>query len=622
MKNAIIFVKEAFNCSFLKEIILCCLLLFLATAVAWSQPTVSSPWPASQTVCSGTKATFAITATGTPTLLYKWQVSTNGTTWNPVNDGATYSGTTTATLTILSASTSLTGDSYRCTVTNSSGSSNSSAAVLTVSSTVSPFVDPAIFGNTSTHECSNSSSGSVGGFNAAYSYQWFVSSDNGSTWTTINDDAVYSNSTTTTLDIAFDNTFNGNIYKYLVSDPATTGCSAYSGLDTFNLVATPAPQVSSPAIGNICTGTNITFSVPDSSLYYTYQWQSSSNGSTWSNITDVSPYSGTATYSLNITGATTALFYRTITTINSHGISCLSNSASSHLAIKTPPAITVQPADASVCAGAPVSFKVTVSGTSPYTYQWQTDNGTSGASWSVVSGPTTSPATSSTFTIAATSASPAISNYQVYISNACTTSPVISRTANLYVSTSGVCSILPVQLLSFSAQWLNNASTGLSWTIDPGYEVRSFTVQNSEDGVQFSNIAAVNGAKGTTSYSFIDTHPADKNSYRLQLVGAGGDITYSRIIQLTGGTMADRAELAPSVTENAATNLLLSLSHESDILYMLTDISGRTVSRNSIHLANGAHTLPLDISHLPGGVYFVRITSSQGFSKVLTLVKK
>lgn len=183
-------------------------------------------------------------------------------------------------------------------------------------------------------------------------------------------------------------------------------------------------------------------------------------------------------------------------------------------------------------------------------------------------------------------------------------------------------SVLPLQLISFSAQWINDAAANLSWTTDPQSPVAVYTVQRSTDGVRYTNIGVVTAATGRTNYSYIDFQPAINNSYRLLLTSSGGDVTYSRVIQLGENIAANRAALAPSVTERSSTSLLLSLSRASDVLYTMSDISGHMVSRYAVRLAGGDHDLPLDISRLPPGVYFVRVTGSGGLNKTLTLIRR
>jgi hypothetical protein len=82
--------------------------------------------PSSQTIATGGTASFTVGATGSDPLSYQWQKNTVN-----LNNGGHYAGVTTTTLMISGADNGDTA-SYRCVVTNAFGSTNSSAAALTV----------------------------------------------------------------------------------------------------------------------------------------------------------------------------------------------------------------------------------------------------------------------------------------------------------------------------------------------------------------------------------------------------------------------------------------------------------------------------------------------------------
>jgi len=85
--------------------------------------------PSNATVCEGSNATFTIVAGGATS--YQWQEDA-GSGFANITDNGTYSGTTTASLTINATPLSFSGRSYRCIATNGSGSSTSTGALLTV----------------------------------------------------------------------------------------------------------------------------------------------------------------------------------------------------------------------------------------------------------------------------------------------------------------------------------------------------------------------------------------------------------------------------------------------------------------------------------------------------------
>ena len=88
--------------------------------------------PLSQTVASGQNATFSVMANGNPTPTYRWQREPVGGAWTSLDDSATYAGSATASLTVNAVAPAMSGDSFRCVITNSLATATSLPAVLVV----------------------------------------------------------------------------------------------------------------------------------------------------------------------------------------------------------------------------------------------------------------------------------------------------------------------------------------------------------------------------------------------------------------------------------------------------------------------------------------------------------
>ena len=89
--------------------------------------------PSNVTVTEGETATFSVAATGSGTLTYQWQQSTdNGSTWTDI------SGATSSSYTTQAATTDMNGYQYRCKVTGTGGEATSNAATLTVTAATVP----------------------------------------------------------------------------------------------------------------------------------------------------------------------------------------------------------------------------------------------------------------------------------------------------------------------------------------------------------------------------------------------------------------------------------------------------------------------------------------------------
>ncbi len=100
-----------------------------------NQPVFFGVQPANQTVCADGGASFSVIAGGSGTLIYQWQVSSNGgSTYTDIINGGLYSGANTATLIVASPPVSMNGNYYRVVVNGSAPcvAATSTAAILMV----------------------------------------------------------------------------------------------------------------------------------------------------------------------------------------------------------------------------------------------------------------------------------------------------------------------------------------------------------------------------------------------------------------------------------------------------------------------------------------------------------
>ena len=95
--------------------------------------------PTNQAARVGQNALFTVAASGTPAPTYRWQLSTDGgSSWINLSDNTTYSGASTATLTVANVTAAFSGNLYRAVATNSVGTATSLAATLTIQLFLTP----------------------------------------------------------------------------------------------------------------------------------------------------------------------------------------------------------------------------------------------------------------------------------------------------------------------------------------------------------------------------------------------------------------------------------------------------------------------------------------------------
>lgn len=242
-----------------------------ATLTVNSLPAVSAN-PQNATICEGGSTTFSVTASGTG-ISYQWQLSTDGgTTYNNI------AGANTASYTISSAATGMSGNRYRCIVSGTcTPAVTSTAALLTVIAPVTVTSQPA-----NAEKCSGSNATfNVTGSGTGVIYQWQLSTDGGANWTNI------SGATNASLTInAVTTGMNNYRYRCLLSNSICINPVASSGA-LLTVRQLPTVSLNAAPLTSLLPGQTTTLTaVPSASTGGTLTTSWSLNGSTFSNATN------------------------------------------------------------------------------------------------------------------------------------------------------------------------------------------------------------------------------------------------------------------------------------------------------------------------------------------------
>ena len=172
-----------------------------------------SEHPASVTKAVDENAEFTVVAEGATS--YQWYLSQdNGTTWTKMN-ATRYTGTKTATVTV-KATEARDGWQFRCTVSDGTTTIDSNAATLTVAKAFEISEHPA-----SVTKAVDENAEFTVVAEGATSYQWYLSQDNGTTWTKMNA-TRYPGTTTATVTVKAIEARDGWQFRCTVSDGTTT----------------------------------------------------------------------------------------------------------------------------------------------------------------------------------------------------------------------------------------------------------------------------------------------------------------------------------------------------------------------------------------------------------------
>ncbi|MDO3645237.1 DUF6443 domain-containing protein [Mucilaginibacter sp. L3T2-6] len=422
---------------------------------------------------------------GNGTYTYQWQSSTNGTTFSNIT-GATSSGYTPPALTVSTW--------YKRQVTSNGVTVATNAAKITVYPQVTAGAITADDANYNTSPGALVVS-AAGGGTGTYTYQWLSSTD-GTTFTNITG-ATSAGYTPPALTVS-------TWYKRTVFSNGASATTAAAKITVYPQV-TAGTITADDANYNTSPGTLVVSAAGGGTGTYTYQWLSSTNGTTFTNI------SGATTVGYTPPALTISTWYER--TVTSNGASATTAAAK----------ITVYP---QVTAGAitaatinyntsPGALTVTAAGggTGTYTYQWL--NSTDGTTFTNITGATSSGYTPPALTVStwyertvtsngasATTASAKITVYPQLTAGAITPDDANYNTSPgaLAVSAAGGGTG------TYTYQWLNSTDgttfTNITGATNSGYTPPALTVST-----WYERKVTSNGVSATTAAAKVTVYP-------------------------------------------------------------------------------------------------------------------
>ncbi|MEN9549042.1 MAG: hypothetical protein RIR12_1633 [Bacteroidota bacterium] len=311
-------------------------------------------------------------------------------------------------------------------------------------------------------------------------------------------------------------------------------------------------------------------------------------GALWSPaVTLFSNASGTLPY---VAGTMAATLYAKPTTTTTYVVNrtngtCTSGNASATVTVFNPIVITTQPANQTVCNGANVTFSVANTGNAP-AYQWElsTDNG---ATWNPIAGANNNTITISNATTAITGR-----RYRVRITNTCTS--VVSNAAILTVNP------MPV----VAATDLFNQRVCLSDTLVP--------LVGTPSGGSWSGI-------GVSGFNFVPSATA-VGSYVLTYSYTNNfGCTATDTTRITVQDCPERIRLlrddAVILFPNPNSGNFFIRMNSTLYNYLGMDVyssSGQLVTKKQFHGLVYGRVIPVNLTHLPNGVYMIKFFYDDG----------
>ncbi len=576
-----------------------------AVALTVRTPPAIVAAPAARTVTAGQTANFTVSASGTAPLAFIWQrAPAESESFTTLTNGAGITGAATATLSIASTTTAMSGARFRAVVSNSLGTATSSAATLTVNKAAATVTISSLTQTFSGSSKSATVTTNPAGLAVAITYDGSATAPTnpGSypVLATITD-ANRTGSAAATLIIrkgpatvslsGLAQTFTGKPQNVgVTTTPANLPVSI-----TYNNSTTPPTNagtytVVATIVDDLRTGSK------SGSLVIAKAAQSISFAALPAAKVGDEPLSLTATASsglpvsftssnpaiATVNGSTLTLVGKgtvTITAKQTGGTNFVAAPAVARtLTVLQAPAIATPPANKSVTAGQTATLTVTASGSAPLNFQWQvsTDGGEKFAN--LDNGNGAAGATTATLSITTTTGSATFNanQYRAVVTNTAGTATSSAATLTLKLAPKIITPPVSLTVTEGQTVSLSVVATGLPM---PTYQWKKGT-------------ATLSGATGEI-LTFESVATSDSGSYTVVVTNASGSVT-SSAVTLSVSVRSPNAALASVSNSGSSSAGALSLNRSASQSLVdnvsageLADIGAITTGTHPVAVAVG-----------------------------------
>lgn len=172
---------------------------------------------------------------------------------------------------------------------------------------------------------------------------------------------------------------------------------------------------------------------------------------------------------------------------------------------------------------------------------------------------------------------------------------------------------LPVQLMAFDAQALENRQVRITWATASETGADRFVLERSPDGLRFGIIASLpcRNTKSENRYEWTDTAPfSGINYYRLNQIGFDGKASSLGIKAVETGNRGAEAGIYPNPVDDGVVILKTDFASAVTGSLEIIDVNGRVVAEQPLSLEKGEQTTEQSIAELPQGIYWLRLQTA------------
>ncbi|MBN8702076.1 MAG: CSLREA domain-containing protein [Bacteroidetes bacterium] len=188
---------------------------------------------------------------------------------------------------------------------------------------------------------------------------------------------------------------------------------------------------------------------------------------------------------------------------------------------------------------------------------------------------------------------------------------------------------LPIELLSFSAENINNEYTQLKWITASETNNDYFTIEKTQDGINYEFVAKVAGAGNSAqvlNYTTNDFKPYQGVSYyRLKQTDFDGAYDYSELVSVEFQSLKLESSMLvvyPNPATNSNMNVLFNGQSGEEVLIVVHDVLGKEFYSKAFILEEEQLIANIETTqNLAPGLYTITASSNNKFFNKKVIVK-
>ncbi|MBK6635868.1 MAG: T9SS type A sorting domain-containing protein [Chitinophagaceae bacterium] len=167
----------------------------------------------------------------------------------------------------------------------------------------------------------------------------------------------------------------------------------------------------------------------------------------------------------------------------------------------------------------------------------------------------------------------------------------------------------------------------LNWKVTCNSTLRATMIlERSADSRNFTPINSItaDATRCNQPFDHTDAQPLPgMNYYRLKMIDDNGTISYSGIVALLNAVKGfDIISIAPNPVTTGNFKLNITSATAVTMQVIITDMQGRTVSRQSIPVVAGFSSIPMNAGNLAAGTYTIQGIIAGEKSRIIRFVKQ